>query len=76
MASKRAEFVFNAVREAVNDAPEHFKFLHEYENHWEKWFQIELATSLKRNGARDIEFEYSDCRFDLHKKKYVMANSA
>lgn len=68
MATKRAQVIFDMIRETVTVNQEQLTFLAEYKNHWEKWFQVELATTLKRRNARDITIENSACRFDSRKK--------
>lgn len=68
MPSKRAQFILNSIKETVSTNHEELIFLESYKNHWEKWFQVELATTLKRKEAKDISLENSDCRFDSRKK--------
>ncbi len=68
MPSKRAQFILDSIKETVSTNREELLFLESYKNHWEKWFQVELATTLKRKEAKDISLENSDCRFDSRKK--------
>lgn len=66
--SKRAQYVFDAINETVSRNQEQLHLLGEAKNHWEKWFQVELATTLSRMEAKDIALEYSECGFDSRKK--------
>lgn len=68
MPSKRAQFVLDAIKETVSTNHEELIFLSGYKNHWEKWFQVELGTTLKRKDAKDISLENSSCQFDSRKK--------
>ena len=68
MATKRAQVIFDMIKETVTVNQEQLTFLAEYKNHWEKWFQVELATTLKRRNARDITSANSACRFYSRKK--------
>mgnify|MGYP005974502115 CR=1 FL=1 len=65
---KRSTFIFNLIRETIALNQEQLKFLNARNNHWEKWFQVELGTSLERLEAQDISLENNTCRFDTRKK--------
>ena len=67
MATEHAQFVIDIIKQTVDNNFEKLLFLQGCKNHWEKWFQIELASALNRNQAQEIAIE-SVYRIDIRKK--------
>lgn len=65
--SEVTKFLSSIVKKTVRKNKDELDFLLQHPNRWEKWFQVELATELVRNEARDVWLEY-DSPLDSRKK--------
>lgn len=55
--SKNLEFLKNKLKEAVRSNLGKFKIILSEKNHWEKWFQIELAFKLAQSDLNEVCLE-------------------
>ena len=64
--AKTPNMVLNLLGDVVNSNLDEFEFLSERSLGWEKWFQIEVASRLKKIGAQEVNIEH---RFSFDAKK-------
>lgn len=56
--SEITKFLATVIKKTVRKNRDELDFLLKCSNRWEKWFQVELATELIRNNARDVKLEF------------------
>lgn len=55
---KTAQYVLKLIKDIFNKNIDKFDLFSDGDNHWEKWFQIELASRLRKEKAREVKLEY------------------
>lgn len=56
--SEIAKFLVTVIKKTVRKNKDELEFLLKGSNRWEKWFQVEFASELIQNDARDVKLEY------------------
>jgi len=76
MPSKPFNVLSNTLKETIERNQSTLTYLNDVKNYgWEKWFQVELAATLNKNGTAYIETPYSlDLRKKLPKNKREFSN--